>query len=1471
MKRVLRWLKRLVLGAFALAVVAIVAVLIVVHTAWGRRLIAERIEAKLLESFPGGARVGTLEGSVFGTLVVSDIELSDLDHTPLVRIGSVKVELSLWPLLVRTAYVDSLLVEDVVITKHPQTLPAPPSPPPGSMTVDLPRIEVRRISAVVQTPQGPLTIDNASATASASVLPGGFVTATAYAAGTWRERAAPIAAVVGVRVGDTLTVPYARLAVGGVEVIATAVDVEAMAGEVVVDGSAAAIAQLVPEVVLPGDVNAKVTSTPLDGGVQVVIAGTVGRTAIDGAVLADLTAGTARGVISSRGNDLGLLTRGHVHGDGTVIVAGATDGVRLRATVIASGAVILGEGEVRIEAGGRGPTVGTEGAAGGAITGHLLAGIDATREHASVLVIGAGAGDARVAVIGGVRLAGDQVIVERTLLGASTRDPSATSGGMLPVTGALGVEVSVEGPTDAIVLGGQAHGTRLAFEDVRIAKVGARFAATISPGVRGREVLGTAHADLAGVVNAGSPIGGFTFDVKSRRDGTIAISTQARLAAAPVIVDASALITPGAVIDIALGPHRVRTEKGELRGTGGSIQIGDEQIVVRGIKTAPVGGGADARVTVDATVGRLTKTLVVAVDAREIPASLIDPAYRGTANAELSITRRGTTWSGGGTVTARGIAIAADTLPIDGEAKVTVAGRRVTLEGHLVNATVGGARIAIEVDGPRDLTDAAAWMRVKRGDLHAVTIGVERVDLAALTDKRTAGTAHGTLVIRDGVPSGSLAIRGIPTPIGMADADVTLSLTDVGFVDAIAKAKVGTLGAVEAQTRLQIPDRVFDPAAWKALGPRVIHSATVRTTDVAFDSRLLAQLGFDAPYAGRATAEIVVGAGGSSVDVTASVRDLHGGLIKRGIAVEVSGRVDDQGSRGTLHATSGALTLLDLPDARSPVTLDALIAAPKAALASRIEGTLTIPRIAAREVLAILGRTDITQGSIEGKIAIGGTVAVPTAVATVDVLALRVKPRLVSKPVPMLTALHIDASWDGTAGKLHVTGSEENKGTLVIDASGRPDRPEAVVATLKITNFDLAPLAVFLPGPLVGARGKLEADLTITGLDPSLGKVIGFVHLIGGRVPIAPRIGTLRRADARIDLDAGGVTAKLEGRIGAGTVKLMATTTDLKTATLSGEVSKFSPIGSLQPVIDGRINGTFEREGKTWRGTAKVTRASILVPEQKGNELLDAAAPDDLIFVDRPIPLPKRLARAPERPFLIANVEIASTRITVPELSVVASATGQVEVSVGETIGLDGEIVVETGTLVIAGHRYRVEVGQVGFDGTTDALLDIKLAHDFPDVTTYVRFAGRVSAIDKLEPLFTSEPGIYSQGQLLGFFLGGAPGGDPSKQTAEAAAGFGASIASTVLGKRLKRVVPLLDRLQIGCKPVAGQSSASCSAGTWFTKRTYVTFEQRIDSRPDENSGEGKVEYYWKPNRALELTGGDRGFFGLDLLWRHRW
>lgn len=226
--------------------------------------------------------------------------------------------------------------------------------------------------------------------------------------------------------------------------------------------------------------------------------------------------------------------------------------------------------------------------------------------------------------------------------------------------------------------------------------------------------------------------------------------------------------------------------------------------------------------------------------------------------------------------------------------------------------------------------------------------------------------------------------------------------------------------------------------------------------------------------------------------------------------------------------------------------------------------------------------------------------------------------------------------------------------------------------------------------------------------------------------------------------------------------------------------------------------------------------------------------------------------------------------ITVPEFAVDAVAGGKVTVAVGETVGLDGELRVERGSADLFGHRYRVELGQLVFDGTTDGLLDLKLAHDFSDLTTFVRFAGRMSELSGQEPEFSSEPGLYSQGQLLGFFLGGEPGGDPSKQTREAAAGFGAALASSRIGKRLKKYLPIgLDVLR--CDPGAGTTGASCTLGTWLTHEVFLSYKQRLEARYDENSGEGAVEWHFRPSWELDLSGGDRNYYGGDLLWRRRW
>jgi hypothetical protein len=62
-RRALRWIKRLVLGALALAVVAVIAVVVAAHTAWGREQIRQQVAAALARSFPGGARIGRVEAA----------------------------------------------------------------------------------------------------------------------------------------------------------------------------------------------------------------------------------------------------------------------------------------------------------------------------------------------------------------------------------------------------------------------------------------------------------------------------------------------------------------------------------------------------------------------------------------------------------------------------------------------------------------------------------------------------------------------------------------------------------------------------------------------------------------------------------------------------------------------------------------------------------------------------------------------------------------------------------------------------------------------------------------------------------------------------------------------------------------------------------------------------------------------------------------------------------------------------------------------------------------------------------------------------------------------------------------------------------------------------------------------------------------------------------------------------------------
>jgi autotransporter translocation and assembly factor TamB len=69
----------------------------------------------------------------------------------------------------------------------------------------------------------------------------------------------------------------------------------------------------------------------------------------------------------------------------------------------------------------------------------------------------------------------------------------------------------------------------------------------------------------------------------------------------------------------------------------------------------------------------------------------------------------------------------------------------------------------------------------------------------------------------------------------------------------------------------------------------------------------------------------------------------------------------------------------------------------------------------------------------------------------------------------------------------------------------------------------------------------------------------------------------------------------------------------------------------------------------------------------------------------------------------------------------------------------------------------------------------------------------------------------------------------------------------------------------------SASSSAAVIVGSWITKALFVTYRQHLEARPDENTGEGQVEYWLSRRVVAEGTVGDRGYNGLDLLWRLRY
>jgi hypothetical protein len=203
-------------------------VLIILHTDWGRNIARSQVEARMNQAFTGGAKIGSLDGSVLGTMVLRDVVINGPDKKPAITIKKLSLGLGILPLFSKQARVKNVRAEDVVIDLRRE--------PDGQLqtahmvrtnkeksgwALQIPEVVITNARVRVQGANGAedINLDNVNLAAGVNMPTDGPVRANVLVMARWRERDAPIWLDAIVRNDDeALTVGSLLARVGDVQV-----------------------------------------------------------------------------------------------------------------------------------------------------------------------------------------------------------------------------------------------------------------------------------------------------------------------------------------------------------------------------------------------------------------------------------------------------------------------------------------------------------------------------------------------------------------------------------------------------------------------------------------------------------------------------------------------------------------------------------------------------------------------------------------------------------------------------------------------------------------------------------------------------------------------------------------------------------------------------------------------------------------------------------------------------------------------------------------------------------------------------------------------------------------------------------------------------------------------------------------------------------------------------------------------------
>ena len=1552
-RRARRWLVRGAIGAIAFVGLAVLGVVLAMHTRWGRELVRAQVESQLASTFTGGATLGGVEGNPLGELTLSDVVINGADRRPVITVKRLTVQLGLLPLLSHQARVIAARADDLdvdlrrdargALVTEGLTRPGPPS----AWSIQLPEVAVHRGHLRLDTGSEVMNFDGLELDGWVELPHAGPIDAGVVLRGAWRERQSAALALQAVVHTDehkqVIALPYLTAKAGDVSVIGRRVTVRLDAaapggqprlprlpqfsGDVFVDAGAAAVARLAPAIQLPADLALQITASPVPGDswTALTVVGRIDQTAVRFTGTADLDARHARGELVTGTVDLTKLTRGRLAGRAAATIAFDIRPGGPRALPIAS-ATIRGWGEV----------------AGVPRTGLDIA-VSSAGERARAEVHATGNG-MTADLVASIRAAGDRLAIESATLHATAADPARASGGKAPVHGALRVDLRASGalrPAPELAIAGTIEGRALRMQDLSVSALHVSLDARRLP----ERPLGTAHVQLVDLVRRDVQLGELTVDAVDRPDGKVAVAVRSRPKQNPWLIDVDAVVTPPAdlgkgrvAIDVV--GHHVRAGSGsDWYGKTGHIDIGPERIAVRDLASKSLIGSLAVAGSYQ-HAGAHRGDLAADLDVRSLSLDNLTGAlagdYHGKVDAHVAVTRTAGAWQGnvrldghglsfespaatrgakpGATPVATPVATSGTTsgttsvAMFDGHVEAGLHGRRLTVAVDATSAELGSAKLAIDADAPRQVADPAAWQRLGRETIHTAALTLRGIDVgraAALAGLAGdyGGRVNGDVELSATTTGGRIEVRDLVAPqlrgIGVTavldlsqhpaqhpaqqaaqaaaqPAEQAPAPDGDELTPRLTVTAEGT-GSLTAQAELGIPDRPFDPAAWRRLGRGALHGASLRAEGITIDPALLDRFGITTELRGRLGVAIDLGEAGRTLQAVVDVGQLRGGPIAQPLDVHATAGLGERATTAAVTVASRGAPLVEL-QAKLPVSLvDAIDLGTgrrdrAAGRDTPLAATARLTSTDAARLFAVFGRSEVTSGRIDGSVELTGTLGAPRAHGQLIGTQLTIPPGPHGKPVRVVERLVLDGSWDGTTAKLAVDGTESAGGALHLNAVVAPDRLRDGTLTVQATKFDLVPLLVFAPGPAGGSSGELDANLRLTGLDLRTAQLAGELHLRDARIPTAPTVGTLRAAKIDALISAHEIRLAVSGKLGAGSASLTGTIALDGAAPNGGKAKialrKVSPIGSIEPQITADIDATLSRDHDQWKAALVVDRASVVVPSNRGEKLKPVGAPTDMMFASGERITRRPMARQePSNPLFLVTLDLRSTSVESKEFRGVVR--GRLELRAdGESIAMYGGASAERGDLDLFGRRYIVDHAEVHFDGPLDPLLDIRITYDFPEVTTVTEVHGRAS---KPELSMSSDPGTYSQGQLLGFLLGGEPGGDPRSGPMQSqVASAGESVVANQIGGYVKSALPIdVDVLRY--EAATATSGPAVTVGTWLTPSLFLAYRQHLDvQRQDENVEEGELEYWLSRQVVVQATAGSFAQT-VDLLWRKRY